>query len=141
MLKDLREWILFASVVVAWIITAAVGWMRMVNKVNGLGGRVKKTEESCKEQGGRMAMIESEQASMRAEYSANILRMGRVEKGQDDVRETMETMQANITGHLITIEKLIAEKDKDTSVTLGRQDERVKRNDERLSHLERKANG
>lgn len=135
--KDLREWILFAITIASVFVAGVAAWFRMVGKVNGLGKRVRLTEDSCKEQGGKMAAIESEQVSMRAEYAANATRMGRVEKGQDDLRVKMEEIQVNVTAHLISIEKLILEKQGDTKETMGRHDERIKRNDERLTQVER----
>lgn len=110
----------------AYVVSIAVVWGRLTGKVNGLGGRVKKTEESCATLGGVVAHVESRVAEIAADGRSVYERLGRVEKAIDGTNEHMTEMKLELAGHLSEIKMLISEKDGSTRERMARLEEQIK---------------
>lgn len=119
-LATAREWtvvgVQFLAIIIGWVIT----WQKLVSKVNGLGGRVKRVEDNCQAQGGRMDRFERELAEYRADARGALERMARVEKGVDDTREEVQQGNIALGSQLHSIERLITDKDTRTQTRLVR---------------------
>lgn len=105
--KDLKDWITFGLTIAGLIVTGSIAWQKLVNKINGLGGRVKKTEDSCAQAGGRMDRFEKELAEYRRDAQDAIGRMGRVEKAVDDVHDEITEGNIVLGTQLSDLTKLI----------------------------------
>lgn len=118
--KDLKDWVEFAGVIVAWVVAAAVLWTKQNNKINGLGGRVKKVEGTCEASAARITRVEQELADYRRDMMEANSRLGRVEKAVEDVGEEVRNGNIALGTQLHGIEKLINETDKKNSNRLVR---------------------
>jgi hypothetical protein len=107
--NELREWVLLGVMAVGWLVSIAVMWTKLVNKVNGLGGRVDKTEETCSTHGGRSERMEREIAEHRRDVHDAIANMARVEKGVGDLKDEVTNGNLAIGVQLHAIEKLMNE--------------------------------
>lgn len=120
--KDIKDWLILGGMVVSFIVTSTIAYQKLIAKINGMGGRVKKVEESCSAVGGRMERFERELAEYRRDAQDAVGRMSRVEKGVDDLREDIQQGNLAIGVQLHAIEKLIQDKDRSTSNRLVRME-------------------
>ena len=118
--KDIRDWLWIIVTIGGYIVSGAVVWVKLTNKVNGLGGRVDVTEESGNLLRGRVDRIERELAEYRHDVQDAGNRMGRVEKAVDDVVEAVNQGNLQLGSQLHAIEKLIHDKDGRTRERLVR---------------------
>jgi chromosome segregation ATPase len=120
--KDIKDWMLLGGMVVSFIITTTIAYQKLIAKINGMGGRVKKVEEACSATSGRMDRFERELAEYRRDAQDAVGRMSRVEKGVDALNDNIQQGNITIGSQLHAIEKLIQEKDKSTSNRLVRME-------------------
>lgn len=118
--KELKDYVSLIIELLVFIISGTIAWNRLTSKVNGLGGRVKRVEESCANSAGRMDRFERELADYRRDASDAVSRMGRVEKGLEMLAEEISNGNLGIGSQLHNIEKLIGEKDLETQKRLVR---------------------
>lgn len=118
-LKSAREWIIFGALVAGWIVVGAVGWQRILDRVNGLGRRVKTIEDKETSATGRMDRMEKELAEYRRDTSELKDRVSRIEKGQDQIHEEIRDSNTSLGVQLQNIQMMI--RDQDTRVQLRLQ--------------------
>lgn len=116
----IKDWWAIVIVILGWIITATVHWTRTTQKLNGLGGRVKRVEESCSATGGRMDRFEKELSEYRRDAQDASKGLARVEKGVEDVHEAINQGNLQLGSQIHAMEKAIQEKDVRTQVRLTR---------------------
>lgn len=119
-MNALKDWWPLFVVVAGWIVTAAVQWTNTKNKLNGLGGRVRKVEESCSASGGRMDRFERELSEYRRDAADTSKGLARVEKGVEDLGDSINQGNLQIGSQLHSMEKSMQEKDVRTQVRLTR---------------------
>lgn len=132
--KDVLDWWPLIAAIVGWTIIASVAWTKMTDKVNGLGSRTKKNEDACAAAGGRMDSFEKQLLEYRRDAQESARGLARVEKGQEDLHETVNQGNLAIGSQLHGIEKLIEQKDVRTQVRLTRI-ETVARIEEKIGPL------
>jgi hypothetical protein len=133
--NDVRDWILFGLAILTPFITAIITWTKLTDKVNGLGARLKRTEDSGAKEAGRVDRIEREVDRISQDSNTVHERLGRVEKGVDGINEHLTEIKVDMGGHLSEIKQLILSKDSDVKQLLARRDSD---NRERLARLEAK---
>jgi hypothetical protein len=134
--SEVRDWILFGVAILTPLFTAIVTWTKLTSRVNGLGGRLKKVEDGCAKENGRVDRIEREVDRISMDSNAVHERLGRVEKGVEGVNEHLTEIKVDMGGHLSEIKQLILAKDSDMKQLLARRDGD---NRERIARLEAKA--
>lgn len=135
-LKDLRDWAIFFGGVLIWVFSLGVVWTKTTSKVNGLGGRLKKVEDGCAKETGRVDRIEREVDRISIDSNSVHERLGRVEKGVEGVNDHLTEIKIDMGGHLSEIKQLILTKDGDMKQLLARRDGDSR---ERIARLEAQA--
>lgn len=115
-----KDWWPLLVVILGWIITAAMQWTTLKNKINGLGGRVRRVEESCAASGGRMDRFEKELSEYRNDARSASNRLSHVDKGVSDLAETVRDGNIALGVQLGEINKTIAAMDKNLGNRLTR---------------------
>lgn len=133
-MNALKDWWPFVVLILGWLVAATIQWTNTKNKLNGLGGRVRKVEESWATAGGRMDRFERELSEYRRDAQDSAKGLARVEKGIEDVHDSVNQSNLQLGTQLHTIEKLIEAKDKSSSVRLTRI-ETVQRIEEKVGPL------
>lgn len=111
---------MLGAMLLGWIVSLTILWTKMVGKVNGLGGRVKKVEDSCSNNVGRMDRFERELAEYRRDTIESNKQVGRVEKSVDDLREEIQQANLGLGSQLAAISQSINKMDKNISNRLVR---------------------
>lgn len=130
-LNEVRDWLLLGGGILVWAFTVGVVWTKLVNKVDdqardhtkdmdGIGRRVTAVEASCSTSGGRMDRFEKELSEYRRDAQDASKGLARVEKGVDDIHETINQGNLQLGSQLHAIEKSIQEKDVRTQLRLTR---------------------
>lgn len=119
-MSEFKDWWPLYVVILGWIVTAAVGWTKMTSKVNGQGSRVQTNADDLKTLAGTVARMERELTEYRRDASDAARGLARVEKGVDDIHETINQSNLQLGSQLNGIEKLINEKDSRTQIRLTR---------------------
>lgn len=104
----------------AWIVVAAIAWAKLMERVNGQGGRIKKVEDGQSEGKGRMDAFEKQLAEYRADSRASAQQSARTEKAVEDLKGEIQNNHLALGTQLHGIERLIQDKDKSTSNRLVR---------------------
>jgi hypothetical protein len=135
-LREFRDWAVFIGGVLLWVFSLGVVWTKTTTKVNGLGGRLKKVEDGCAKETGRVDRIEREVDRISQDSNSVHERLGRVEKGVEGVNDHLTEIKVDMGGHLSEIKQLILTKDSDMKQLLARRDGN---NRERIARLEAQA--
>lgn len=112
--------ILWACSVVVWAFSLGVVWSKLITKVNGTGKRVHEVDSRVSKLEGRVGTMEQQLSEYRQDARRAADGLARLEKGVDDMRETVNNGNLAIGTQLHGIERLIQEKDKNTSNRLVR---------------------
>lgn len=116
----LKDWWGLAVVLLGWVVAAAFGWAKIMERVNGLGGRVTTVETHDAAQDGRMDRMERELTEYRADAADAAKGQARVEKAVENLDDNVTQGNIQIGSQLHGIERLIESKDKETSNRLVR---------------------
>lgn len=118
--STLKDWL--AVLVVLATFTTAL-WrisVKLTLKINGLGGRVKKVEESCNTITAHHELFSDELRESRAERTRMTERMGAVEQGQKDQHEVLQTIKLDIISHINEVRRIIEDGNSKTRERLVR---------------------
>lgn len=130
----LSEWLTIVALVGTWVGTAIVLWNRTMTKVNGLGGRVKKTETSCTEHETRIDKLEGGITEARFGRERLAEQATRIETQVNAIREDLQQHHLEIGTRLYNLEQGIALSNTKVQVRLTRL-ETVTRIEQKLGPL------
>lgn len=116
----LKDWWPLVAAIVGWIIVGSVGWTKMVGKVNGLGGRVKKVEEAGSASSAEVKALSAQLSEYRGDAKEANARMSRLEKGVEELHEEITQGNIGLGSQLSEISKSLTKMDKDISGRLVR---------------------
>lgn len=117
---DLKNLLEIIGMLVLWIGSGAILWTKTTDKVNGLGVRVKKLENACSEQDGRMNRFERELSEYRRDAAEASRGIARVDKGVEDLNESINQSTLQLGAQLHALDKTITDRDTRTQVRLTR---------------------
>jgi hypothetical protein len=134
---EVRDWVIFGVMAAGWIASVAVMWTKLVNKVNGLGGRVKHTESSCANLGGATSRMENELTALgnRVDSTSSMInsridtlssQVGQNKQGVNDAVEDIGTIRLEMGSYVSSLTSRMLHINGNTR--------------ERLARLEQKAN-
>jgi chromosome segregation ATPase len=170
--KDVKDWVLFGSLLAGWVFIAGMVWARLNSKIdrnaekaaegaeetkrfaqaererlqqdiNGLGGRLKRSEDACSGLGGRMDANERQVSQAVAQAADVQNRLGRVEGKVEGIDAHVTEMKLELFQHLSDIKSLISDEQGKTRQMISDRDtnlrERMARVEERkgIPHQER----
>jgi hypothetical protein len=118
--SDLKEWALFAGVLLAQAFALGVVWTKIITKVNGLGGRVKKVEDNVTTGTARTDAMEKMLAEFSRDTKETSNHLARVEKGMDTLKEEIQQNFIGLGSTLNEINKALHKIDKDVNTRLVR---------------------
>lgn len=104
----------------AWLIIATVAWTKIIEKVNGQGGRVDLNTRDLKTLEGAMGQMQDELNEYRRDAQDSARGLARVEKGVENVHDSVNQSALQLGSQLHAMEKAIQEKDVRTQVRLTR---------------------
>lgn len=116
--KTFLEWWPVWTQTLAWIIIGAVAWTRMIDKVNGQGGRITSVDGRVSKLEGTVDRHDKELLEYRRDTQEINRGMGRVEKGQVDMLEAVNQGNLQIGAQIHQLEKVVQEKDLKTQLRL-----------------------
>lgn len=116
----LEGWVTISVMVIGWIVSLVTLWNKLTDKVNGQGKRIQEVEKSYTGQEARMDRVERDLESYRRDQADVAGRLGRVEKGMEELHETIHNGNLALGSQLHGIEKMIQEQDKKIQVRLTR---------------------
>lgn len=116
----LTEWLGVLALIVGWTAAASIAWQKLLDKINGLGGRVEKVEALVNVHEGRMDAAEKEISEYRRDLKENAANLGRLEKAVESLSEDIRSGNIALGSQLHAIEKLIQDKDLRTQKRLVR---------------------
>lgn len=109
--KSPAQWIGAFVLLGGWIASVATLWTKLVDKIDGLGGRVDKLEAANSEKDGRMGRYEDELRDMRRAVAEGATRLGRMESAVDGLDDHLTGMELKIEGRLGEIKDMISTRD------------------------------
>lgn len=118
--EAIKQWALFIGGCLVYAFTLGAIWTKLVTKVNGLGGRVKKVEESCNTVSAEIKALTANLVEYRADAKEAISKMGRVEKGLDKLQDEVVQGNLQIGSTLAELSRAVSKIDKDISNRLTR---------------------
>lgn len=124
----LQGWLVIIGLLLTWAGTVWTIWTRQTARINGLGGRVKRIEEECKERDGRVSRLEDELTEYRRDREITSKEMGELKASLNATNEHMTEMKLELAGHMGEIKSLIVEKDASTRERLARIETTIERN-------------
>lgn len=118
MLQDLNplphtasQWIGAFIILAGWITSVVALWTKLVDKIDGLGGRVDKLETANSEKDGRMSRYEDEVRDVRRAVAEGAKTLGRMETLVDGLDDHITGMELKVEGRLSEIKDMIALRD------------------------------
>lgn len=118
MLQDLSpfprttgQWIGAITILVGWVASLVIVWTKLVDRVDGLGGRVDALTAANSEKDGRMARYENELAAFRHAITEGAKQIGSLETIVEGLDDHITGMELKIEGRLSEIKDLIASRD------------------------------
>lgn len=105
------QWIGAIILLAGWIASITAVWTKLVDKIDGLVGRVDKLELANSEKDGRMARYENEFSEMRRALADGATRLGRLESGVEGLDDHITGMELKIEGRLSEIKEMISTRD------------------------------
>lgn len=103
---------------VLWLIALVVAWTKLVDKVNGQGGRISAVAKTVATLEGTVERHDKELFEHRRDTQDLNRGMGRVEKGQTDMLEAINQGNLQLGAQMHQLEKSVQEKDLKTQLRL-----------------------
>jgi len=103
------QWIGAIVVIVGWLTSLVLVWQKLVDKVDGLGGRVAELKTANDEKDGRMSRYENEMVDVRRALTEGAKAIGRLEQIVDGLDDHITGMELKIEGRLGDIRNLITD--------------------------------
>jgi len=88
-------------------------WTKLVTKVNGLGGRVKKVEENCSTTASEVKSLTANVAEYRRDVQEVTGKIGRIDKGLEDLHEEIQQGNIALGSQLSEVSRALTKMDKD----------------------------
>lgn len=120
--KSFLDWWPVWTQAIAWIVVGAVAWTKIVEKVNGQGGRVNENTKDLKTLEGAVDQIKDELSEYRRDAQDSARGLARVEKGVEAVNDSVNQSTLQLGAQLHAMDKAIQEKDVRTQVRLTRME-------------------
>lgn len=116
MLQDLNplprtasQWIGAFILVGGWIASVVALWTKLVDKIDGLGGRVDKLEKADSEKDGRMSRYENEVQDVRRAIAEGASRLGELKSAISSAANAVDGLEDHITGFELKLEGRLGE--------------------------------
>lgn len=122
------DWIRVAEFLVMGVAYAFAlwrAWVKLVDKVDGLGGRVSKVEENCTKHGTDLDNVKREQGHAREERASLAQAVASNTAKIESIKETIQQERLEVMSTLHANERAAAERDASLRYELGRLQERL----------------
>jgi chromosome segregation ATPase len=116
------QWIGAITILIGWVTSLVLVWQKLVDKVDGLGGRVDELKTANDEKDGRMSRYENEMADMRRALAEGAKSIGRLESIVDGLDDHITGMELKIEGRLGDIRNLITDQVGNLRVQIAQMD-------------------
>lgn len=105
----LIEWLTLFGILATWIVATWRVYVTLVNKMNGLGGRVEVLEGYKTENRTRIEHLETGHQIATSDRANLHERMGRLEKSNEGLAEQITELKLDVIGHINEVKSMIRE--------------------------------
>lgn len=109
--KTFLDWWPVWTQTIIWIVATAVAWTKLIEKVNGQGGRVTAVESNLATERGRMDRMERELTEYRRDAREAANGLSRIEQGVKDMADKIAEGNLALGSQLHNLKDMINEKD------------------------------
>lgn len=107
--RTASQWIGAFVILLGWVVSVVTLWVRLIDKINGLGGRVDDLEKADSEKGGRMTRYENEVQDVRRAIAAGATQIGELKTEVSSTRNAVDALEDHLTGFELKLEGRLGE--------------------------------